>query len=351
MHNRRDWPVRVVVQELPEGTVTILFTDVEGSTELTNRVGDTAARELMGAVEALARNEIAKHRGFEVKGTGDGLMVAFQSARRAVDCATGIQQALEFAHRASDGGGVPLRIGLHTGDVVREDDDLFGATVNAAARIESHAEPGQVLISDTTRALLGTGSGITFVDRGEATLKGFDQPWRLWEVPWEPQAASERGAGPRDRTPYVGREPERERLRTLVRQASDGSGALVLIGGEAGVGKTRLSDELAEEARRLGLLTLAGQCHDTESAQPYLPFIEMVERAVAIVPASQFREALGDSAPELAKLLPQLRQRFGDIAEPIALPPEQEQRYLLNSLRDFLQRAARAKRRGMSRTM
>ncbi len=83
------------------------------------------------------------------------------------------------------------------------------------------------------------------------TLKGFDQPWRLWEVPWEPLVAADRVAGPSDRTPYVGRERERERLRTLVRQARDGAGALVLIGGEAGVGKTRLADELADEARRL----------------------------------------------------------------------------------------------------
>ena len=274
-----------MVQELPEGTVTILFTDVEGSTALTNRLGDAAARELMGAAEALARDEIAKHRGFEVKALGDGLMVAFQSARRAVDCATGIQQALERAHRGSEGGGVQLRIGLNTGEVVRENADLFGATVNAAARIESQAEPGQVLVSDTTRALLGTGSGIAFVDRGEVTLKGFDQPWRLWEVPWEPLVVADRVAGTRDRTPYVGRERERQRLRMLVQQARDGVGALVLIGGEAGVGKTRLADELADEARRLGLLTLTGQCHEMENAQPYLPFIEMVELAATIVPA------------------------------------------------------------------
>ncbi len=263
--------------ELPEGTVTVLFTDVVGSTELSNRLGDDEARALMRSCEAIVRDQLATHRGVEVKGTGDGLMVAFQSARRAVDCATGIQQALERARRANPEGGVQIRIGLNTGDVVREGSDLFGATVNAAARIEAQAEPGQVLVSDTTRVLLGEGSGIAFVDQGEVVLKGFDRPWRLWEVPWDPQVPSAHGTR-RDRSPYVGRERERDRLRALVEQARDGTGALVLIGGEAGVGKTRLADELADEARHLGLLTLSGQCHDTESAQPYLPFIEMVQR-------------------------------------------------------------------------
>src|SRR3990170_3974593 len=136
--------------EIPEGTVTIVFTDVVGSTALTGRVGDEAARSLMREVEALVREQLARHRGTEVKGTGDGQMLAFTSARRAVLCALDIQRALQG--RPS---GPALRIGLHTGEVVLEDADLFGvagaaeevrvfadlfgAAVNAAARISALA--------------------------------------------------------------------------------------------------------------------------------------------------------------------------------------------------------------------
>ena len=123
-------------QELPEGTVTIVFTDVVGSTAMTNRLGDERGRALMREVEEIVRGRVEHHRGVEVKGLGDGQMVAFTSARRAVLCALDIQKGLDRWRRGGPSGkddGLALRIGLHTGEVIREQEDLFGAAVNFAA--------------------------------------------------------------------------------------------------------------------------------------------------------------------------------------------------------------------------
>ena len=125
-----------MAETLPEGTVTVLFTDVEGSTGLTTSRGDEGARDVLRAHEELVRQQVQEHGGREVKAIGDGFMVAFGSARKAVACAVGIQRALEENNRGQPAADqVRVRMGLNTGEVVREQDDLFGETVNAAARI------------------------------------------------------------------------------------------------------------------------------------------------------------------------------------------------------------------------
>ncbi len=145
-----------------------------------------------------------------------------------------------------------------------------------------------------------------------------------------------------ERTSFVGRESERAELRRLLDQAARGQGALVMIGGEPGVGKTRLAEELAVEARQRGLLTLTGHCYETEGAPPYIPFAEMLEAIARVVPAAALRDALGDSVAEVAKLMPGLRRMFPDIPAPLEMPPEQERRYLFNCIREFMERASRA---------
>jgi len=127
-----------------------------------------------------------------------------------------------------------------------------------------------------------------------------------------------------------------------VEHARDGAGSLLLIGGEAGVGKTRLVEEAAAEARRLGLRVLVGHCVDQQGAPPYLPIIEHIEEAARQVSPEGLRQTLGENAPEIAKLMPELRVRYPDIPEPVSLPPEQERRYLLHGVAEFVERAARA---------
>jgi len=328
-----------VAQALPEGTVTVLFTDVVGSTDLTTRRGDEAAQEILRAQRELVRQQVEEHSGHEVKSLGDGFMVAFASARKAVACAVGIQRALEQHNRQHPDQQVRVRIGLNTGEVIQEEADLFGEAVNAAARIAAKAKGGQILVSETVRGVMGRAKDVELVDRGRFRLKGFPERWRLFEVVWQ----EETSAAPAllERTPFVGREAERAELRRCLDQTVRGQGALVMIGGEPGVGKTRLAEELAAEARQRGLLALTGHCNEMEGTLPYIPFVEILEATARIVPREAFREALGDAAPEVAKLMPELRRLFPDIPPPLELPPEQERRYLFNSVQEYLERAAR----------
>ncbi|UCH87011.1 MAG: AAA family ATPase [Dehalococcoidia bacterium] len=330
-----------MAQELPEGTVTVLFTDVEGSTDLTTRRGDEAAREILRAQRNLVRQQVEVHSGHEVKSLGDGFMVAFASARKAVACAIGIQRALEEHNRRHPPDQqVRVRIGLNTGEVIQEEADLFGEAVNVASRIAAKAKGGEILASDAVKAVMGRSKGLEMVDRGRFRLKGLPARWRLFEVAWqeEPTAAP----ALLERTPFVGREAERAELWRFLDQAVRGHGALVMIGGEPGVGKTRLAEELVAEARERGLLTLVGHCYEMEGATPYIPFVEILKASIQMVPPAALRETLGDSAPEVAKLLPELRRLFPDIPPPLELPPEQERYYLFNSMQEFMERSGRA---------
>jgi class 3 adenylate cyclase len=167
----------------PSGLVTILFTDVEGSTALTQRLGDAKARDLLRQHERMVRNALKSHGGSELKTMGDGFMASFSSATRALESAIAMQRAFA-AHNESAPEPILVRVGLNAGEPVAEEKDLFGTAVNLAARICGHAEAGQILASDVVRQLVA-GKDFLFADRGEAALKGFDEPVRLFEVKWE----------------------------------------------------------------------------------------------------------------------------------------------------------------------
>jgi tetratricopeptide (TPR) repeat protein len=139
----------------------------------------------------------------------------------------------------------------------------------------------------------------------------------------------------------VGRDTERADLLRGLDEAMAGHGSVVLIGGEPGIGKTRLTQELVGVARPRGCLSVVGHCYEGEGAPPYIPFIEILEHGARIVPAVTLRHMLGDSAPEVAKLMPELRRIFPDIPQPIELPPEQQRRFLFNAYREFVDRSCR----------
>ena len=166
---------------------TILFTDVEGSTALTDRLGDAKARELLREHERMVREALKKHGGSEVKTMGDGFMASFWSATKALECAIAIQQAFA-AHNDSAEEPMRVRVGLSAGEPITEDDpggrgDLFGTAVNMAARIAAKAEAGEILTSNVVRELVA-GKQFMFGDRGETALRGFDDPVRVYEVRW-----------------------------------------------------------------------------------------------------------------------------------------------------------------------
>ena len=321
--------------KLPDGLVTILFTDLEGSTALRTTVGDAEADALFSEHDRLLRETIAAHDGHDQGAAlGDGFVAVFSSTKRAVACAMGIQVALDAFNRSNPGPRLRVRIGLHAGEVAWRDGQLSGEAVHAAARVCAAASGGQVLVSDVTRQLAGTIPDVTFRDAGEFQLKGFPQPWRLWEVIWVRETSTSPSRA------FVGREAELATLRRHLHAALDGRGSLVLIGGEPGVGKTTLVRQLIAEAERSGALAVFGRCYEAEGTIPYAPFVEMLEQALALMPPDVVREDMGDDAPEVARMVPELRRQFPDIGEPLELPPEQQRRYFLNGVSSFIARGS-----------
>jgi class 3 adenylate cyclase len=166
---------------------TVLFTDVEGSTALTDRLGDARARELLREHERITREALKAHGGSEVKTMGDGFMASFSSATKALECAIAMQSAFA-GHNESAEEPINVRIGLNAGEPIAEDDpggrgDLFGTAVNMAARIAAKADGGEILASNVVRELVA-GKEFLFNDRGDTELRGFEDPVRVYEVRW-----------------------------------------------------------------------------------------------------------------------------------------------------------------------
>ncbi|MBI1884889.1 MAG: AAA family ATPase [Chloroflexi bacterium] len=315
----------------PAGTVTIMFTDLVGSTALGDRLGEETAQALRRAHDRILRREFEPFGGSVVKGTGDGFMVSFASARQGVECAVQVQRAI--AGQQAEGRYLELqvRIGLHTGEPVAEGGDLFGSDVNLAARIQVEAEGGQVFVSEVTRLLARDNPGLQFLDRGERSLKGFAEPQRLFEVRWPDERA-----GRPTLTRFVGRQEEAAQLRQQLEAAVRGQGGLVLVAGEPGVGKTRLLSELAIYAADRGLQVLTGRAYETEGMPPYLPFTEPLSQYLRTRTADELREDLDGSAAYLAKLLPRLHQLIPDLPEPPPLSPEAERYRLFEAVTEVL---------------
>jgi tetratricopeptide (TPR) repeat protein len=147
-----------------------------------------------------------------------------------------------------------------------------------------------------------------------------------------------------ERTAFVGREAERSAIRAALDRALGGQGSLVMLGGGAGVGKSRLAMEMAEYGSRAGFRCLVGHCYERDEPFPYLPFVEIIESALAQAPSlEEFRRRLGDSAPELAQIVPSLRRVYPDIPQPLDLPPAQRRRYLFQSLSEGMARSSRTR--------
>jgi len=173
-----------------QGTVTIFFTDIEGSTALAQRLGDRPYHALLTEHNRILREQLARHGGHEVKAVGDGFMVAFASATRALSSAVDIQRAFAEWNAACpepvEGRAEPInvRIGLNTGESIEEEGDYFGTAVTLAARIADKARGGQILVSEVVRTVVGSLAGVEFRDAGRRQLKGIKGRQRLFEVVW-----------------------------------------------------------------------------------------------------------------------------------------------------------------------
>ena len=172
-------------KERDPGIRTILFTDVVNSTTLTQSLGDEAALAILGAHDAIVRDALSALGGREIKHTGDGIMASFVSTTGAVRCAIQIQRELDKHAQAQANPEHPLkvRVGAAAGEPVEQHNDLFGCTVQLAARLCNHAQPEQILVSNAI-AELCIGKGLSFEDVGELTLKGFGSPVRAHAAAW-----------------------------------------------------------------------------------------------------------------------------------------------------------------------
>ncbi len=180
---REQWP-QLRSQVAPEGTVTIFFSDIEGFTSMNERLGDQRAQQVLREHYAIVRDELMQHRGFEVKVHGDGFMVAFDSAARGLRCAQSIQKRQQAWNEGRTDDAFRVRMGLHTGEAIRDADDFLGSTVNLASRIATAARGGEILVSALLRELCASTGEFSFDDGQELELKGLSQPHRVFSVRW-----------------------------------------------------------------------------------------------------------------------------------------------------------------------
>jgi class 3 adenylate cyclase len=181
----------------PDGTVAILFSDIEDSTILTERLGDQRWLEVLREHNSVFRDEIGRYQGYEVKSQGDGFMLAFPEPCRALEYAIAIQRA--FAERERTGGEDALRVrmGLHTGEVIAEEGDFFGKNVILAARIAAQADGGEILVSEQMRTAAHdpggagpAGTALQFDGGRELELKGLEGTHTVYRSHWEPETAA-----------------------------------------------------------------------------------------------------------------------------------------------------------------
>jgi len=170
--------------EKDPGIRTVLFTDIADSTTLTQALGDEAALAMLGVHDTIVRDALSASGGREVKHTGDGIMASFISAAGAVRCAIEIQRQLDKHSQENPDRPLKVRVGAAAGEPVEQHNDLFGSTVQLAARLCAHAQPEQILVSNAI-AELCIGKGLSFEDVGEVTLKGFNSPVRAHAAAWK----------------------------------------------------------------------------------------------------------------------------------------------------------------------
>ncbi len=169
--------------ERDPGIRTVLFTDIVNSTTITQSLGDEAAMAMLGVHDTIVREALSAVGGREVKHTGDGIMASFVSAAGAVRCAIQIQRELDKHAQTNTERPLKVRVGAAAGEPVEQNNDLFGSTVQLAARLCGHAQPEQILVTNAI-AELCIGKGLLFEDLGEIVVKGFDSPVRAHAAAW-----------------------------------------------------------------------------------------------------------------------------------------------------------------------
>jgi class 3 adenylate cyclase len=303
--------------ELPQGILTFLLTDIEGSTPLWERHGAAMGAALARHQELIAATVAARGgRVIKTQGEGDSTLSVFTRASDAVAAALAMQLALD-RERWPEPITLPTRAALHTGEAELRNQDYFGQALNRAARLRALGQGGQVLLSRATAELVADQlpHGASLVDVGSHALKGLSRPEHVFAVVHPDLAAplptlTMRAEHP-DQVAFVGRRAERAELRAALDGALGGQGQLVLIGGEAGIGKTRLAEEICAEARAREARVAWGRCREGAGAPAYWPWRQALRAYGAGRPPAEVAAELGPDVGELGQLLPELAELEG----------------------------------------
>ena len=307
------------------GTVTILFTDLVNSTVHLQEAGDEAGARIFQAHHKLLSAAISANGGEELQWLGDGILASFSSSADAVRCAISIEQA---SRRPQAGMRLEVRIGIHVGEVLQREGGYFGTPLVVARRLCDRASSGQILCSRLVADMLSARQAFSFHDLGPFELKGLATPMAVCEIVYEHNDP----AAMLSHTPFVGRAPQLERLSAKLADASNGRGSVLMIRGEAGIGKTRILEEFAHLAVEHGATVMHGACYDGEFQPPYSPFAG----AIAEYARSAGVAALGKGVAILARMVPSLRGAVGQAPEAEPLAKDEERFQLLDAVSQFL---------------
>lgn len=315
--------------------LTVLFCDLVGSTELATQLDPEQLRDLMHTYQRACSEVVERYEGHIAQYLGDGLMVYFGWPRAHEDDAVrAIRAGLEMIAALS---GLPAtmpiraRVGIHTGLVVvgeTGDGDAsipkaaVGETPNIAARLQALAEPSSVVVSGRTHSLAG--GLFDFIDLGAKTLKGVAEPVRLLHVSGPRKVESRFDAGRTDSglTPLIGREEEIALLLRRWREAKEGEGQVVLIGGEPGIGKSRLTRTLREQLGNEPYIALRYQCSPYHANSALYPVIEQFERAAGFVRDDTADQKLDKMQAVLAGSDVQIAEAAPLLASMLSLPTD-----------------------------
>lgn len=308
------------------GFYAVIFTDIVRSTDQRARLGDARADASHSDVDALTRQVIEHYRGVVVKSLGDGLLAVFRAPSDAVGAGIEVQRRLARRNRSTS---VPvlLRVGITVGEVDVVNGDVYGYPVNEAARLCAAADPSGILVSELA-ASLARRAEVTFGDPREVEVTQSAPPTRALPVTVSTEGltlvplADALKFSQRE-SDFVGRAAELDDLRERWARAKSGDVQLVVVTGEAGLGKTSLLGELAREVSNGPGIVLYGRC-DERVAAPYQPFVEAFNHFCEYCPPDELEELLGPTAGELADLVPALARRLTATRATALRDPEYE---------------------------
>ena len=352
----------------------ILHADVADYSRLTGTDEVGTHRALIERLDLLA-DAVGHHGGKVGHFAGDAVLAEFPSALQALTCAIGVQRAIDALNAGiSEERQLRFRIGINLGDVISDRGEIYGDGVNIAARLEALAEPGGICVSGSVHDTLGASLPLEFEDLGEQTIKHIAQPIRVYRVRADPAAdlpgpvvTPRRSVPPRtvrcpqcanrvgvaairceacgaplrgDADPFVGRETELAALEAALDQATAGRGQVMLLAGEAGIGKTRIAQEFAARAVRREVQVLWGRCNEEPGAPLYWPWVQLL-RGWLKSSDPELRAEVEDAAAIAAELVPELSSGSGKgSAPPPAMDPAQARFRLFDAVSRLWQQAA-----------